>query len=258
LIKLALYSMKGGVGKTTTSVNLAYEASRDGFRTILCDLDPQGAASYFFRIRPARKLGPRRLIDNDARVLRAVRGTDYDLLDVLPSSMSLRNLDIALDRASGSRKRLRNTFKTFASDYDLMVIDCAPGITLVSENVFRAADFVAIPCIPTTLSVLTLKKLVKFYRKNDLDESRLLPFLSMVEPRKKLQRRVMEELEKGEPAFLRTAIPYLAAAERMAAERRPIACFEPSSPAARAYRALWEEIRAIIRAGRESRQGGQK
>jgi cellulose biosynthesis protein BcsQ len=240
---LAFYSVKGGVGKTAASVNVAYEATRDGFKTILCDLDPQGAASFYFRIRPPKRHGPRALIKGAARLSRAIRGTDFESLDVLPSSFSLRKLDIQLDRVKRSKKRLREALDPLTREYDLVLLDCPPSMTLVSENVFRASDYVVVPCVPTTLSMMTFEKLQDFFRKQKLKRSKILAFFSMVEARKKLQRDVMNRLNRNERYFMNTRIPYLAEIERMGLERKPVACYSPTSLAATRYTELWCEIR---------------
>ncbi len=240
---LAFYSMKGGVGKTAASVNVAYEAARDGFKTILCDLDPQGSASFYFRIRSPKKHGPRTLIKGTGRLSRAIRGTDYELLDMLPSSMSLRNLDIQLDRVKRSRKRLREALDPLTREYDLVLLDCPPSMTLVSENVFRAADFVVVPCVPTTLSMMTFDKLQNFFKKQRLKRSKILAFFSMVEARKRLQTDVMAKVERDNRGFMNTWIPYLAEIERMGLERKPVACYSPVSLAATRYHELWHEIK---------------
>jgi len=240
---LAFYSVKGGVGKTAASVNVAYEATRDGFKTVLCDLDPQGAASFYFRIRPPKKHGPKALIKGAGRLNRAIRGTDFESLDVLPSSLSLRKLDIQLDRVKRSKKRLRETLDPLTREYDLVLLDCPPSMTLVSENVFRAADYVVVPCIPTTLSMLTFEKLQDFFKKQRLKRSKILAFFSMVEARKKLQRDVMDNMNQNERYFMNTRIPYLAEIERMGLERKPVACYSPNSLAATRYNELWREIK---------------
>jgi cellulose biosynthesis protein BcsQ len=235
--------MKGGVGKTAASVNVAYEATRDGFKTILCDLDPQGSASFYFRIRPPKRLGPKALIKGAGRLSRAIRGTDYESLDVLPSSISLRNLDIQLDRVKRSKKRLREILDPLTREYDLVLLDCPPSMTLVSENVFQAADFVVVPCVPTTLSMMTFEKLRDFFKKRKLKDSKILAFFSMVEARKRLQRDVMAKMDRGNRYFLTTRIPYLAEVERMGLERKPVACYSPASLAAMRYNELWHEIK---------------
>ncbi|KAA3659150.1 MAG: ParA family protein [Calditrichaeota bacterium] len=243
---IALYSIKGGVGKTASCVNLAYSAAKSGANVLICDLDPQGSASYYFRIRPAKKLSPEKLIKGSNKLTRLVKGTDFEGLDLLPSNLSLRNLDLALDEVKHRRRRLRGTLQTFASDYDFVFLDCPPNITLVSENIFRASDCILVPVIPTTLSFLTLEKLDKFFKKEHLNRKQLYPFFSMVEARKKLHKNMMQQISVEYKRVLTTPIRYMADIEKMGIYRKPVAEFAPGSPAVSAYEALWLEVLAIL------------
>ncbi len=103
---IAIYNIKGGVGKTATAVNLAFQASLDGANTLLWDLDPQGAASYYCRIKPKIKGGGKKLIAGKVEIAEAIKGTDYENLDLLPADFSYRNMDIFLDQAKKPLKRL--------------------------------------------------------------------------------------------------------------------------------------------------------
>src|SRR3954466_2395615 len=96
---LATYSIKGGVGKTTSAVNLAYEAARSGVRVLLWDLDPQGAATFFFRVKPFVDGGARRLIGSQGPRLSNTHPRNYPGLDLVPADFSLRHLDLHLDDA---------------------------------------------------------------------------------------------------------------------------------------------------------------
>lgn len=239
---IAIYSIKGGVGKTAAAVNLSYVASRNGSRTILCDLDPQGSATYYFRIQPARKFGPKKLIAGGGKMTKKIRGTDFYNLDLLPASMSLRNLDLALGGAKRSKRRLSESLHDLDDQYDCMILDCPPGISLVSENIFRAVDFVVVPFIPTTLSLLSYRKLIGFFEEEGLDGSRIRAFFSMTESRKRMHRNIMAQMTANDWRFLNTVIPYMADIERMGLYREPVASAKPHSLATVRYHELWAEI----------------
>ncbi|MGB2691317.1 MAG: AAA family ATPase, partial [Thermodesulfobacteriota bacterium] len=192
--KIAIYSMKGGVGKTAASVNLAYLAAADGFNTLLCDLDPQGASTYYFRIRASKNFSTNKFIKGGKHIDKNIKGTDFPNLDLLPSKLSYRNLDLALDALKNSKKRLKSIFNELEDDYDYLFMDCPPGISLISENVFNAADIMIVPLIPTTLSELTYEKLLSFFKKNDINPKKIYTFFSMVESRKTLHQETMQKI----------------------------------------------------------------
>jgi len=240
---IALYNIKGCVGKTAAAVNLALLAAREEAATLICDIDPQGSATYYYRIRPEKKFGAKKLLKGYSEIDRQIKGTDFDFLDLLPASLSFRNLDIVLNDQKRRKRAIHNALKPFSREYQYIFIDCPPNITLVSENIFRAADVVLVPVIPTTLSVLTYEKLLAFFKKARLNEKKIAAFFSMVERRKKLHKETMEYLQATKGRFLRTTIPYRADIEKMGIHREPIVNTKPSSPAAKAYGQLWAELK---------------
>lgn len=243
---IALYNIKGGVGKTAAAVNLAYLASQDGYKTLLWDMDPQGAASYYFRIKPRLKGGAQRLIKTKQPLDDHIKASDYPLLDLLPADFSNRNLDLLLDDLKKPSQRIKKLLTPLADEYDLILIDCAPSISLVSENVFLASDHLLIPTVPTTLSLRTLKQIRNYFDEHKLDSDKLLSFFSMVDRRRQMQRMIVEKPPKKQVRFLEQHIPYISEIERMGLERRP-ACIAPASRAAQAYRALWRETAYLCR-----------
>jgi chromosome partitioning protein len=233
---LATYNIKGGVGKTSAAVNLAYIAAREGARTLVWDLDPQGGSTYLFRIKPKVKGGGRKLVRGKSDVDALIKGTDHERLDLLPADFSYRHMDLALDSSKRPTKRLAAVLAPLDDAYDYVFLDCPPSISLVSESVFEAADALLVPMIPATLSSRTFGQLQAVVG----DGTAVLAFFSMVDRRKRLHREVMEQLNDG---TLATAIPNAADVERMGQHRTAIAEFAPGSRAARAYEALWREVR---------------
>jgi chromosome partitioning protein len=241
---LAAYNIKGGVGKTAAAVNLSYLAAREGARTLVWDLDPQSAATYYFRIRPKVKGGGKKLLHNKRELNELIKGTDYDHLDLLPADFSYRNMDLVLEETKKSTSRLRRLLKPLADEYDYVFLDCPPSISLVSENVFRAADALLIPTIPTTLSLRTLDQLIRFCAGNDdLSDLKLMPFFSMVDRRKQLHRIITESPPKTLSGLLQTRIPYASDVERMGTRRAALGSYAGKSPSALAYESLWREIK---------------
>ncbi len=238
---IAVYSSKGGVGKTASAVNLAYTAARTGKQVLLCDMDSQGAASFYYRIKPKKKFNRSCLLSGD--FYQFIRGTDYDGLDLLPAHFSFRNLDIALKEAQKekSRKLLADLLLPLKSEYDFIVLDCPPNLTVLSENIILAADSIVTPVVPTTLSLLALEQLLKLLKKLDCRKEKILAFFSMVERRKALHLAVMEKYGKYR-IFMKSSIPYTAEIEKMGLHRRPVGSGGNQSPAAHAYDLLWQEI----------------
>jgi cellulose biosynthesis protein BcsQ len=241
----ATYSIKGGVGKTSTAVNLAYEAGQSGLRVLLWDLDPQGGATFLLRVRPKLKGGSKRLVGARGELAAHVRGSDVSAVHVVPADFSLRHLDLHLRAGDAPDQRLAELLAPMAAHYDLALLDCPPSISLASESVFGAADALLVPVVPATLASRTLRQLTRFLEEEP-DAPAVLPFLSMVDRRRKLQRELADELAQAWPMLLATPIPASAVIERMGAERAPVAAFASGTPARRAYRSLWDEVASAL------------
>lgn len=247
----ATYNLKGGVGKTATAVNLAYLAARGGFRTLVWDLDPQGAASFYFRVRAKVKGGGKGLLAGHRELADVVRATDYDNLDLLPADFSYRNLDLTLDGAKKPTKLLAKRLLPLSEVYDRVFLDCPPSISLVSESVFVAADALLVPTIPTVLSMRTLERLGRYLDKTENYRLQVLPFFCLVDRRRALHREILEAAASAPFPFLASQIPNSALVEQMGRFRAPLAVFARSSPPAAAYEALWREIESLTSAPRK-------
>jgi chromosome partitioning protein len=240
---LATYNIKGGVGKTATAVNLGYLAARDGYRVLLWDLDPQGAASFLFRVKPRVKGGGKALIQGSRPLDGAIKGTDFDNLDLLPADFTYRNLDLLLDAAKKPERRIASLLAPLKSEYDAVILDCPPSISLLSESVLHAADLLLVPLIPTTLSVRTLDQLTEFVGGFNGHRPEVLAFFSMIDRRKRLHTQIAHDLPAQRPDFAAAAIPALSVIEQMSVHRAPVTVFAPRSVAARQYAELWQEAR---------------
>jgi len=237
---IAVAGAKGGVGKTALAVNLAMIASQTGHRTLLWDLDPQAAATHCYRLRAKVKGGAGRLLGGKRDLDAFVRTTDHPGLDVVPSDATFRAVDTVLSARRWPDRALRKLVRPVASDYDVVILDCAPGLGVMAEAVLAASDLVVAPVVPAPLSLRSLDQLTEF-----VDEHRsgvpVLAVLSMVDRRKVLHRQMLERV-KGDPRFAIAAVPLSSSVERMGLEQFPAVLASPRNLAATAFRSLWADI----------------
>jgi chromosome partitioning protein len=243
---LAVYNVKGGVGKTSTAVNLAYLAAEEGCRTLLWDLDPQGAASFLLKVRPRVKGGGKALLTGRRELLDAARTTDFELLDLLPADFSYRHFDRQLDHQKRPTRRLTQLLRQVEDDYDVVVLDCPPNISLLSENIFAAANLLLVPLVPATLSLRTYEQVLDVLDEMPGHRPPVAAFFSMVDGRKRLHHDVMEAVRREHPGTLVATVPAASEVERMGLTREPVPVSDPSGRVADAYRLLWREVRSLL------------
>ena len=188
------------------------------------------------------KGGGRGLVSGERPVDDAVKATDFDNLDLLPADFSYRNMDLELDNAKKRTRRLDQLLSGVADDYDLTFLDCPPSVSLVSENVLRAADVLLVPLIPATLSLRTYDQLTRFVADAPRPQPEIVAFFSMADRRKRLHREVIDTIARDRGRIADTVVPSMALIEQMAERRAPVPAFAPTSRAAKCYEQLWAEV----------------
>jgi chromosome partitioning protein len=249
---IAVTNIKGGVGKTTTAVNLSYLCAASSGPTLLWDLDPQGAATYTLRGDPVERATPKKLLSGKRHLPELILSTGYPNLDLLPADFSYRNFDVHLAERKRPTERLLKMSRSLREVYSVLFLDCAPGISLLSENVLHAADAIIVPLLPTPLSVRMLVQLQDFIASKGWTDLMLVPFFSMVDRRKSLHHEIIANTREQFPAMLATEVPYSSEIERMTLRRAPIPAFAPRSAAAQIYSALWAELTGVLRLAGDS------
>ncbi|MBD3729198.1 MAG: ParA family protein [Sphingomonadales bacterium] len=233
---VAIYSVKGGVGKTTLAANLAWCSATISCRhTLLWDLDAAGGAGFLLGIDPREKRKAESVFARDKEPEKLVRKTSYPRLDLLPADESIRELDNQLVQL-GKRKRLAKLASTLSKDYERIILDCPPVLNEVSAQVMRAADLVIVPLPPSPLSARAFELVAEEVAAHASPHPPILPVLSMLDMRRRLHREARDE----NPNW--PAIPLASAVEQCAVRRMPVGAFAPRSPGARAFQHLWTAI----------------
>jgi chromosome partitioning protein len=252
---VTITNQKGGVGKSTTAINLSAGIALQGERVLLVDLDPQGNATSGVGID--RKSISRSIYDvllKDIALEDAIEPTSVRDLFLVPATIDLAGAEIELVSVFSREQRLRAALKPALEDYDFILVDCPPSLGLLTVNALAAADEVL---IPIQCEYYALEGLSQLMRNVDLVKNSLNPGLSiggavltMYDARTKLAKEVMEQvrLHFGDAAY-RTVIPRSVRLSEAPSFGEPIETFDNMSRGAIAYRELAREFRR--RHGRE-------
>jgi len=256
---LALTNQKGGVGKTTTAVNLGACLAEVGSRVLLVDLDPQGNATTGCGIdRATVKSGTYELLGGTGGA-ESILATDVQGLDVLPSTIDLAGAEVELVSAFARETKLRQGIATVRDEYDFVLIDSPPSLGLLTVNALAACDEVI---VPIQCEYYALEGLGQLMRTLDLVRDGLNPslrvggvVLTMFDARTKLAEQVVAEVRKhfGDAVF-RSIIPRSVRLSEAPGFGKPIIRYDPGSRASTAYRELAAETRARWPMARASEQ----
>ncbi len=245
---IAIVNQKGGVGKTTTAINLAAAVGKAGKRCLLVDLDPQGNATSGVGVDKRQvRLSTYELLLGQAKVEEARLATGFQNLDVLPCSIRLAGAEVELVDMERRKNRLLAALATVRGEYDYLFIDCPPSLGLLTLNALCAADTVLVPIQPEYFALEGLSQLMGTVRRVKQQDNPQLELegvlFTMYDGRLNLTQQVAKEVKKFFPRkVFATTIPRSVRLSEAPSFGKPICYYDGSSRGALAYDALAEEL----------------
>ena len=245
---IAISNQKGGVGKTTTSVNLAACLGKMGKKTLLVDADPQGNATSGVAIDKSKvKFSTYSILVDGAKAEQCVLTTPYDNLHILPSSLDLAAAELEIAEKPHREALLKNALLPIKQYYDYIIIDCPPSLGLITANALTVADTFLVPIQCEYYALEGLSQLIHTVRriKRQYNESIEIEgvLLTMYDGRLNLTQQVVDEVKKFFPRkVFKTVVPRGVRLSEAPSFGMPVIYYDKSCKGSQAYTALAEEI----------------
>lgn len=248
---IAIANQKGGVGKTTTAVNLSTILAKRGKKVLLVDTDPQGNATSGLGIEKEDKLSTYDLLITEASTKEIIEQTNVKNLYICPSNMNLAGAEVQLVSMMSREQRMKEKLDEIKGEFDFIFIDCPPSLGLITLNAFTASDSVLIPvqCEYYALEGLgQLLNTVELVRKH-LNKSLYIEgaLLTMYDIRTNLANQVVKEVKRFfQNKVYRTVIPRNVRVSEAPSYGMPITIYDPKSKGAKSYEKFAKEFLKII------------
>ncbi len=244
--KIAVYNIKGGVGKTTTSVNLACFLAKSGLSVLLWDLDPQGGSSFFFNRQNQNNNTHGRLFDKYITIYDVIHPTDSYQIDVISNDPLFSDQFVNhASRMTAVSFAHHDLIKTILSevedDYDVCIMDCSPGRFLLHNNIFHAADLLLIPNLPSPLSVYCNNMLMDTLQQDIPLARKVLSFYNMVQVHKTLHKQYLDN-RKDASWMMNSYVPFYSDIELITLTKESLFHQQKECKANSYYFDLWFEI----------------
>lgn len=245
---IAVTNQKGGVGKTTSSINIAYYLSKLGNKTLLIDFDPQGNATSGLGIdKQTLDVTMADVVLGHKKLQEVVVPTEFKNLSIAPATPTLANTEVELAQAEHRFSRLKYATQALQTEYDYIIIDCPPSLSLLTVNALIVARYVLLPVQAEFYALEGLGQLLetmKLIRKNLNPTLDLIGVLAtMVDSRTSLSSQVLAEIQKHFPGkVFSTTIPRNVRLAEAPSHGAPIGEYDRFSKGARAYKAVTKEV----------------